>query len=68
MHPILLHTVYIVNLLGPEEINGTYRKTIHMEMMDRGFTVYLYSQFTMMTEWPAYTLKIYVLYCTIHIM
>jgi len=64
MRPILLHTVYTRNLLGLEEINGTCRKTIHIEIMARGFTVNLYSQFTVITlaEWTAYTLQIYVPY------
>ena len=33
-----------------------------MEMMARGFTVYLLSQFTeiKLAEWTAYTLKIYI--------
>ena len=49
MHPILLHFVYTGNLLGPEETNGTCRKKIHTEIMARGFTVNLYSQFTVVT-------------------
>ena len=70
MHPILLHSVYMGNLLGPEEINGPCRKTIHIEIMARGFTVNLYSQFTVITlaVWTAYTLTIYVLYNSHNVM
>jgi len=49
MRPILLHTMYTGNLFGPEQINGTCRKTIHTEIMARGFTVNLRSQFTVIT-------------------
>jgi hypothetical protein len=70
MHPILLHTVYTGNSLEPEEINGTCRKKIHTEIMAGGFTVNLYSQFTVITlaERTAYTLKIYVPYNSHNVM
>ena len=70
MHPILLHFVYTGNLLGPEETNGTCRKKIHTEIMARGFTVNLYSQFTAITlaVWTAYNLTIYVPYNSHNVM
>jgi len=70
MHPILLHTMYTGNLLGPEGINGTCRKAIHIEIIARGFTINLHSQFTVitLTEWTVYTLKIYVLYNSHNVM
>jgi hypothetical protein len=41
MHLIYLHIVYIDDLQGPEKINDTYRKTMHVGMMDEGSTVYM---------------------------
>jgi hypothetical protein len=29
---------------GPEKMNDTCRKTVHMGTMDRGFTVYMFGQ------------------------
>jgi hypothetical protein len=36
--------IYMGNGQAPEKLNDTCRETMHVEMMDRGFTVYLIPQ------------------------